>query len=284
MRDRIFTIIFTVAAASSLLTGCGGSLSGNSAAAPAPTPVNSPSPAPTPSPVPSPSPTPTPPAPNTTVIDNVQNSPNWLTCGACGNTGGTGAVAGATFNAGITAPSEDLIATQFSIAPPSAFANAYFYRQQSPISSQINALSYEFDLYIPSGMETAPQAIEFECQQIIGGWVYNFSWQAPYHGAATWRIFDYGLKRWDVTTVPVQPFTPGAWHHILAEYHNDTANHLVIHDALTIDGVRFPVNVTHNAAFTGAGNQFTNAVQLDSDSTATPYSMYVDKMKITYQQ
>lgn len=280
---RISAVIFALITASSLLTGCGGSAaagspSGGSAPTPAPSPVTSPSP------VPSPSPSPTPPAPNTTVIDNAQNSPNWLTCGACGNTGGTGAVAGATFTPGINAPSEDLIATQFNIAPPSAFANAYFYRQQTPVTSQINALTYEFDLYIPSGMETAPQAVEFECQQVIGGWVYNFSWQAPYHGAATWRIFDYGLKRWDATSVPVQPFSPGTWHHIVADYHNDTANHLVIHDALTVDGVRFPVNITHNAAFTGGRDQFTNAVQLDSNSSSTPYTIYVDKMKITYQQ
>jgi hypothetical protein len=58
----------------------------------------------------------------------------------------------------------------------------------------------------------------------------------------------------------------------------------VIHDALTVDGVRFPVNITHNAAFTGAGNQFTNAVQLDSNSSSTPFTIYVDKMRITYQQ
>lgn len=279
---RIPSFILALAAASCLLTGCGGSAAAGTPGGASPTPT--PAPVTSPSPAPSPSPTPTPPAPNSTVIDNVQNSPNWLTCGACGNTGGTGAVAQATFSSGITAPSEDLIATQFNIAPPSAFANAYFYRKQTAVTSQLNALTYEFDLYIPSGMETAPQAIEFECQQIIGGWVYNFSWQAPYHGSATWRIFDYGLKRWDATSIPVQPFSPGTWHHILAEYHNDTANHLVIHDALTVDGVRFPVNITHNAAFTGAGNQFTNAVQLDSNSSSTPYTIYVDKMKITYQQ
>jgi hypothetical protein len=69
----------------------------------------------------------------------------------------------------------------------------------------------------------------------------------------------------------------------VAEYHNDTTAHLVIHDALTVDGVRMPVNITHNAFFSGSNNQFTNAVQLDSNSTAAPYSVYVDGMKITYQ-
>jgi hypothetical protein len=70
----------------------------------------------------------------------------------------------------------------------------------------------------------------------------------------------------------------------VAEYHNDTTAHTVLHDALTVDGVRIPVNITHNAFFSGAvNNQFTNAVQLDSNSTAAPYSIYVDKMRITYR-
>jgi hypothetical protein len=43
------------------------------------------------------------------------------------------------------------------------------------------------------------------------------------------------------------------------------------------------VNITHNAFFAGGNNQFTNAFQLDSNSTAAPYSVYVDQMSITYR-
>lgn len=288
---RVFVSVLALMLVSFALTGCGGTASANNPsggnASPSPAPSASPTPPPAPSasptPIPSPSPTPTPVAPSSTVIDNIEDSPNWLTCGACGNTGGTGAVAPYTFTPGMGSPSEDGASTQFSIAATVAFTNGYFFRQQPPITKQIDALTYEFDLYIPSGMETAPQAIEFECQQIIGGWVYNFAWQAEYHGTKVWRIFDYGLKRWDVTPVAFQGFTPGTWHHMVAEYHNDTANHVVWHDALTIDGVRFPVNISHNAFFSGGGNQFTNAFQLDSNSVPAPYSVYVDKMKITYR-
>jgi hypothetical protein len=117
---------------------------------------------------------------------------------------------------------------------------------------------------------------------MLGGWVYNFGWQALY-GQNIWRIFDYGLKQWDATSVPFNSFTPGTWHHILAEYHNDLTTHTVYHDAITVDGTRYPVNVTHNAFNGGGRDQFTNAVQLDSNSMATPYSVYVDKMRITYR-
>ena len=262
-----------------MLTSCGGSGSSSTSASSSSSPNASPTP--TPGTVPSPSPTPTPTS-SATVINRVEESP-WLTCGNCGNTGATGATAAYFDTLGIATPSEDGSSTQFSIAATVPYTNGYFYQSHTPVTKQINALSYEFDIYIPVGSENLPQGIEFECQQILNGWVYNFSWQALYPGNQ-WRIFDYGLKRWDATGIALTRFSPGTWHHIVAEYHNDTVAHTVLHDALTVDGVRMPVNITHNAFFSGAvNNQFTNAVQLDSNSTAAAYSVFIDQMKITYQ-
>lgn len=260
------------------VVACGGKAATTSATSlPAPTPV---------SPVPPPSPTPTPgTSPSATVIDAVEKNA-WLTCGNCGNTGATGATATYFDTLGIATPSEDGAATEFSLVPSGAYTNGYFYLRHTPMSTQLTALTYEFDLYVPAGSENTPQGIEFECQQTLNGWVYNYSWQALYYGTPgnQWRIFDYGLKRWDSTGITLTRFTPGTWHHILAEYHNDATNHLVIHDALTVDGVRTPVNITHNAFFSGsANNTFTNAVQLDGNSAGTAFNVYVNKMRITYQ-
>jgi hypothetical protein len=266
-----------ILALSLLLASCGGSGSSSSSASS----VSSSNATPTPTPGTGPSPTPTPTG-NATVLNRVEESP-WLTCGACGNNGGVGPTATYFDTLGIAVPSEDGSSTQFSIAASVPFTNGYFYQKHTPVTTQIGALTYEFDLYIPTGSENLPQAIEFECQQILNGWVYNFSWQALYPGNQ-WRIFDYGLSRWDASGLTVTRFTPGTWHHIVAEYHNDTVAHTVLHDALTVDGVRMPVNITHNAFFSGAvNNQFTNAVQLDSNSSAAAYSVYIDQMKITYQ-
>lgn len=277
---RCWTLISFVTLSALLLmaVSCGGNASATASSSSAPAPTPSPSP----STSPAPTPTPSNPSPAGTVIDNVQDTPTWRTCGACGNNGGAGPVANYSFATGITAPSEDRRAAQFSIAASVPFTNAYFYIQQPAIPQPLAALTYEFDLYIPAGMETAPQAVEFECQQVLDGYVYNFSWQALYSGNV-WRIFDYGLKRWDSSGIPFHAFTPGTWHHIAAEYHADTTNHVVWHDALTVDGVRTPVNISHNAFFSAGGMQFTNAFQLDSNSAATPYSVYVDKMRITYR-
>jgi hypothetical protein len=215
-------------------------------------------------------------------MDNLDDSPNWLTCGACGNVGGTGSTPTSTVLAGNSVPSEDGRSTEFSIAATVPFTNTYWYEKHTALHSQFALLTYEFDLFVPTASQNAPQAIEFECQQTLNGWVYNFSWQADYAGNQ-WRIFNYATKHWESTAVTLTRFTPGTWHHVLAEYHNDNATHTVFHDALTIDGVRFPVNITHAAFFSGDTNdQFTNAFQLDSNSHPDAYNVYVDKMKITY--
>ena len=228
-------------------------------------------------------PTPTPaPGSGATVIDNVEDSNNWLTCGACGNDGGIGSAPHSSVTPNLPTPSEDGTATQFSIAATVPFTNTYWYMLHPVVPNQFAALTYEFDLLIPSGSESAPQAIEFECQQILGGWIYNFAFQADY-GRNLWRVFNYGAKAWESASIPLQRFSPGTCHHIVAEYHSDTASHTVFHDALTVDGIRSTVNMTHSAFFSGANDQFTNAFQLDSNGQITPYSVYLDKMKISYK-
>ena len=207
----------------------------------------------------------------------------WQTCGACGNDHATGSVAGSSYQNGVGSPSTDGSSTQFVVTPTVAYSNAYWYQEHTPISGGIKALTYEFDLYVPASAGSAPQAIEFECQQQLSGWVYNFAWQANYVEHA-WKTFDYGAARWDSSGIPFSAFAPGTWHHIIAEYHNDTINHVVIHDALTVDGTRYAVGIRHNAFNAPTwGDKFTNAFQLDTNSAAQAYSVYVDSMLVNYQ-
>jgi hypothetical protein len=56
----------------------------------------------------------------------------------------------------------------------------------------------------------------------------------------------------------------------------------VVHDALTIDGVRHAVGIKHSAKAATTGHYLTNAFQLDLNDKATPYKVYVDAMKMTF--
>jgi hypothetical protein len=272
-----------------LSIGCGGSAPvANPRPTPSPvaspTPIATPSPTPVPTPVatPTPSPSPSPTPEVITVLDNLEDTLAWKTCGNCGNTGATGATAPYSFTPGITSPSEDGASTKFSIAATVPYTNGYFYLVHAPLQVGFTQLTYSFDFFIPVGMQDAPQAFEFECQQILGGYVYNFGWQANYV-SNEWRTFNYGAKAWESASILQPHFTAGVWHHIVAEYHSNTVDHFAIFDALTVDGVRFTVNVQHPAFFSGSNNQFTSAVQLDSNGKAAAWDVYVDKMKIEYR-
>ncbi len=216
-----------------------------------------------------------------TVISRIEEATDWKTCGACGNTGGTGLLATYSMTRGITSPTTDGSSTQFKIGGSYAYKNAYWYIGHIPSpSTPLKYLRYEFDLYVPKAYATAPQAIEFECQQKANGYIYNFAWQANYAGKM-WRIFDYVNRRWDSTPLKFAGFTPDKWHHIIAEYH--TSGSKVIHDALTIDGVRYAVNIAHAAKATTTGHYLTNAFQLDLNGSATDYKVYVDGMKMSFK-
>ena len=76
-----------------------------------------------------------------------------------------------------------------------------------------------------------------------------------------------------------QYFAGDAWHHIIAVYHASGTQ--TIHDSLTVDGTTYPVNLTHNALFTGNGLEFTNAFQVDLNGSSTPYQVYIDNMTVT---
>ena len=214
----------------------------------------------------------------TTLYDQVQQQTGWLTCGACGNTGGGGALATYQMTRGITTPSLSGSSAQFSIGGNYPYADAYWYYRHTARDTQINSLRYEFDMYVPAGSENSPQAIEFECQQNSNGYTYNYAWQADY-ASKTWRVFNYTTKHWEPTNVGFQAFAPDTWHHIIAMYHASGTQ--VVHDSITVDGVTHSVNITHDALFTGSGLELTNAFQVDLDGNSSPYHVYVDNMTVS---
>lgn len=181
---------------------------------------------------------------------------------------------------GIGSPNLDGSSTKFQIGGSHPFKNAYWYIKRYAPSTPLKYLKYEFYVYVPSGYANAPQAIEFECQQKVGGYLYNFAWQANYSSHA-WRTYDFAKHEWQSSGIGFGGLTSGTWHHIVAEFH--TANRQAIFDALTVDGTRRVVNIHHAAKSWSSGHYLTNAFQLDLNGNATPYHVYVDKMSVTYK-
>jgi hypothetical protein len=182
---------------------------------------------------------------------------------------------------GVTSPNLDGSATKFTVGGPYPYKNGYWYiKHYNTPSHPVTYGKYSFYIYIPTTYVNAPQGIEFHVQQSAGGHVYDFAWQAEYP-KHQWRTFDYALRQWENSGVAFSGFTGGKWHHVTAEFH--AANGQVVHDALTIDGVRHALNIHQSAPSTSSGLYISNSFQLDLNSSATDYHVYVDKMSVTFQ-
>ena len=215
---------------------------------------------------------------NAIVMSNIQNQQGWQTCGGCGNNGGSGAGPDYGISQGITSPSLSGSAADFYVNGGPAYSGGYSFIEQPTVPNPVTYLKYEFDIYIPSQFASAPQALEWECQENANGYTYNFAFQADY-GSGHWRVFNYTTKNWEDTGIIFQQFAPDTWHHVISMYHASGTQ--TVHDSITVDGVTHPVNITHDALYTGNGPELTNAFQVDLNQNGTPYQVYVDNMQVT---
>ena len=216
------------------------------------------------------------------VKGDLENLSPWHTCGNCANTGASGAVAYTTFATSAAFPNEDGSSARFTVGEGGAhnpYTDAYWWYQHAPLSFQAASVDYQLDLYVPGG--SAPQAIEFEVQQVRGGYVYNFGWQANYVNHE-WRIFDYAKKQWQDSGIPFTGFAADRWHHIEARYRSDGATHGIHHDTLAVDGDEraTTANGYHVAPYKGGGDQLTNALQLDLNGSGAPFHVYFEKVRV----
>lgn len=224
-------------------------------------------------------------SPQSVTLSNVQNpAVNWKTCGNCGNSGGGGPHEATYAMTNVTTPVVQAgnTAADFAVGGNYGYNNAFWYREDGSPKGPLKSLTYEMYLYVPTASANLPQGIEFQCQMEFGGLIYNFAWQAEYHDKI-WRTFDYTNRAWIATSITFSPFTPNAWHHLIAKFHMDGSN--AVHDSLTVDGVTSPVNITRPGFPTKAkASRLTNAFQLDLDKNADDYQVYVDQMSVSYQQ
>ena len=215
---------------------------------------------------------------NAIVYANIQNQGNWQGCGACGNQGGSGSAPSYGISEGISNPSLSGSAADFSINGGAPYTGGYNFIEQPTVPNPVTYLRYEFDIYVPSQFASTPQALEWECQQNANGYTYNYAFQADY-ADRVWRVFNYNTKSWEDTGIQFSGFTPGTWHHVISMYHASGTQ--AVHDSITVDGVTHPVNVTHQATYTGNGLEFTTAFQEDLNVNGSGYQVYVDNMKVT---
>jgi hypothetical protein len=177
---------------------------------------------------------------------------------------------------GIAAPSVTGSALKFNIAGGTPWADALWWKQVGGDDSKTH-FYYEMQFYLDN--PDAAQALEFNVNQNAGGWRYEYATQCDIRGSHTWRIWDHTAMRWVGASAPCPSFMPNQWNKLEWEFAR-TSDHQVKWVSVTLNGQKSDINMTFNA-FTATGSGIDVAFQMDSDGGPTPWSVWVDEIKLS---
>jgi hypothetical protein len=236
-----------------------------------------------------------------TTISGIQNMTGWQSCSAdfpansqragqlCA--AGNKNVPSSTMTEGQSTPSMDGKSAQFSMSAPGGTPNpTYGYSNElyfNPIAGGTNVSTFTYDLYFWIDHPEAPQALEFDLNQAyddtgLGNpqrWTWgsecNFKGETP----GRWDIWDDAIGKWEPTNVPCNPFPAKTWNHLTWNFHRSGSQ--VVYDTLTVNGQVYQVNTTYDNQPGWDLEEIDTAFQMDLDSNADPYNVWLDQVSLT---
>jgi hypothetical protein len=227
---------------------------------------------------PDPSPSPGASAPgvpeNATTIPDIQKLGGWEDCTAC--TGSAFALY--SMKEGIAAPSLSGASARFSMLPGTLpFGGALWFKF---LTIDNSATHFVYDLYFYTDQPSAPQALEFNVSQSTGGNRYSFATQCDLSVHRAWMAWSPTENGWVSTGVPCIQAPPKTWNHLIWEFNRDTSGRAVF-AAITLNGDRKEIGISMPPT-PDKSNGIDVAFQLDANRTAAPYSVWLDKVNLSY--
>lgn len=213
---------------------------------------------------------------NATTFTNIEDLTGWQSCSVCAGAGGNGPVAVFSMTQHQASPSLDGSSAKFSIGGTTRYADALWWKQLGAHDAAQN-FKYDLDFYA-----TSPQfaeALEFDVNQGIGNMKFIFGTECSPKDGAVWKVWDNAGVAWRSTGITCTAPTAFTWHHLTWEFKRTATQ--VIFIGFSLDGVTHFVNRTYNAR--AASSQEVNvAFQMDLDSTAQAYSVWLDRVTLAY--
>lgn len=179
---------------------------------------------------------------------------------------------------GVSSPSQDGKAAEFSMSGPNGYSNELYF---NPVAGGNNVSHFTYDLYFYIDNPLAPQALEFDANQTFGGqrWVWgtecNFKGETP----PMWDIWDDASGVWRQTSVPCNPFPGTTWNHLTWQF--ERVGNQVHYISLTVNGQQYDVNTFYNNQQNWTLEEIDTAFQMDMDSAAQPYNVWLDQVNLT---
>jgi len=207
---------------------------------------------------------------------NVDDAAGWQSCTSTACSGGGG---GATTSL-TTDPSKSQngsgSSARFDLGGTTAYSNARWWNQ---VGTTWTTSHFALDFWAYVTAPSAPQAFEFDFDQVIGGQRYKFSHQCDFKDTGLWRVWANG--GWTATSRACVPFTANSWNHFI--FHGErTADGRIHYQDMAINNVTYAFDLYATPTAAGA-DAVTVYIQLDGNSQQTPYSLWIDELGLTSQ-
>jgi hypothetical protein len=239
---------------------------------------STPAPAPAPAPAP-PSGPPGVPA-GAQINAAVQTLPNWEWCTAKLNgkpcaSGLGNATSSMTRNQ--AAPSLSGSSSLFKLGGPMQYSNALWWHS---FASNSTPTHFVYDVYFYMQEPGAPEALEFDVNQSMGGTRYTWGSECSYRKTGYWDVWNDKTGSWETTSVPCPVVSANTWHHLTwqIERVNGQAHYI----SVTLDGNVGTVDKYYDPQPGWNGNDVNVAFQLDGDYRQDPYSVWLDNVSLSW--
>ena len=222
-----------------------------------------------------PSPSPGTANPSAKIISDIQKLGGWQSCfGSCSGT----PTAVFSMAQGVSTPSLSGSSARFQLlAGTKPFGGVLWFKA---LGAQNSATHFVYDLNFYVDNPGAAQALEFNVTQSANGGRYNFSTQCDLAGAHTWRVWDPVGFKWVGSAATCAEPAANTWVHLVWEFERQPGGS-VIFTAVTVDGARQIVNMS--MPHTSDSNSGVDiAYQSDANLNGTPYSVWLDRVTLTY--
>lgn len=214
------------------------------------------------------------PASNAAYYANIDQMSGWQNCGACAGPGGTGPTVPFSETQNVSSPSMDGKAAHFWIGGSTPYADALWWKQ---LGANPNASHFAYDLYFYYTNASAPQALEFDINQSVGGSKYIFGTECNV-AINQWDVWNTAGAAWVHTGIACPAPPTYTWNHLVWEFERvNGQSHFV---SVTLNGKTSYVNRYFNVQPSGVG-ELNVAFQMDENSKAANYDVWLDKVNLT---
>ena len=193
---------------------------------------------------------------------------------------------------GIGSPSMDGKATKYSISGTTPYADVLWNNHLiGDLTSQgmadkshtlVNTLhNFTYDAYFYGSNLSLAENIEFDIGQFFNSMQFMFGTQCQIVNGQVWGIWDSAHGHWVSTSVPCKPKS-NQWNHVVIQFQRTSDNYLV-YKSITLNGVTTTLNAKYGHA--SAPSSWWGVVanfQLDGNHSLSDYSVYVDKLNVSY--